>query len=382
MAAKVLFFFAVSVAQTLIGLLVFSYAAYSFFVVSVSTAAGNDEVVWPGDPIQDWLGNAWYLGWLLAVWAVPASFLATAVETRGWLVPATVVGILWLIFPISVLSSLSAVSKFVILRPTILWLMLRHAGATFVFYTSTAILLGLCAGLFYLGLTGSPLLIPVAAIVGAAGFLIYSRLLGRLGWLITRESPSTRSKGSPEVRTQVFDPWSSPDEEPQGSLGRSRSRKGRKKRSRTKRLVRTRDPWAVAPEELRTVTTKRETAQPELAEDPLGPARGVYEVHQEPSPTSAIKPEMIEPEPEPYAVSPAEEKKPSSIPLAATESLARIEARLAAPRAEPPPPSIPLVSGVYTFPFYKATLGPAATLSFGVLIVTALLRVQMAFWPL
>jgi hypothetical protein len=47
----------------------------------------------------------------------------------------------------------------------------------------------------------------------------------------------------------------------------------------------------------------------------------------------------------------------------------------------PPPPSWPLWSGVYTFPFYPTTLGAFAVLAMGFLGMIILFRTQVDFWP-
>src|SRR5262245_24357180 len=130
---NLLLFFSLFVALILFSLLVFSYAAYSFLLTFVNTAAGNDEVVWPGDPIQDWLFKLWYFLWLLALWAVPASLLLGFIGLSRAASAGVMLGLLWLIFPVTLLSSASATSQFIVLRPMIVGLLFRHFGATVVF---------------------------------------------------------------------------------------------------------------------------------------------------------------------------------------------------------------------------------------------------------
>ncbi len=197
-AGQLILFFSITVLQALVSLIVFSYAAYSFLVVFVQTAAGNDEVIWPGDPIQDWFLKVWYLLWLLAVWAVPACLLLALFRLPRPLYAAGVLGVLWLMFPVTLLSSLSGTSRLNILRAKIVTLLARHAGTMFGFYLVTFLLLVACAGLWYLGIVRWTMVVPVAAGVGAIGFLLYARLLGRIGFLISRRSSEKSKSGQPE----------------------------------------------------------------------------------------------------------------------------------------------------------------------------------------
>src|ERR671936_2922622 len=71
-AGAALLFFMYLVGMTIIGLYVAAYAAHSFLTAVEDTAAGNDEVRWPHDPLVDWAWKLFYLVWLAAVWLVPA----------------------------------------------------------------------------------------------------------------------------------------------------------------------------------------------------------------------------------------------------------------------------------------------------------------------
>src|SRR5438445_6742303 len=126
----ILFFFA-GVGIVVVGGFVLSYAAHCFLVVLEGTAAGNDAVVWPDEPMVDWLWKPCYLGWLIAFWFVPA-WLILDVFIGGVLqvpVPnyyALLLGVVWLLFPISLFSSLSAHSRLVVMRLALLRRLPRH----------------------------------------------------------------------------------------------------------------------------------------------------------------------------------------------------------------------------------------------------------------
>src|SRR5262249_35355107 len=104
------------------GVLLLSYTACSFFVVVQDTAGGIDEVVWPGEPVGEWLGRGTVLAWLVLVWLAPLGmFLRAAApglfrdDPVAVLIAAGV--ILWLFFPIAVLSSLSGGSRWLFFLP-------------------------------------------------------------------------------------------------------------------------------------------------------------------------------------------------------------------------------------------------------------------------
>jgi hypothetical protein len=82
-------------------------------------------------------------------------------------------------------------------------------------------------------------------------------------------------------------------------------------------------------------------------------------------------------EPRPYAVSASSEEAPSKLPLPDAPAVSKLEEALAAPRRLPPLPAWPLVTGVYSFPFYTQTMGPCGTLAFGFFAVIALLRLLL-----
>src|SRR5437660_7434780 len=115
-ALQVLVFLTVTVIQILLSLAVFSYCGHSFLNIFVNTTAGNDEVLWPKDPYQDWIFKFFFLLWILAVWTVPAGLLLGILELPRPLFFAALVGLLWLVLPVTLLSSLSASSSLVLLR--------------------------------------------------------------------------------------------------------------------------------------------------------------------------------------------------------------------------------------------------------------------------
>src|SRR5438128_2593341 len=101
-------------AQVVVLIYLGAFAAHCFLVVVENTAAGNDRVRWPDEPIYDWLWKPPYLVWLVAFWLVPAYLVLRAVkpaflrESPGLQFLAVALPALWLLFPVSLMSSLSA----------------------------------------------------------------------------------------------------------------------------------------------------------------------------------------------------------------------------------------------------------------------------------
>src|SRR5262249_23829969 len=166
-------------AHLILWLCFLTFSAHTFLVVVQETSAGADKVTWPGDPWTERLGSFLYLGGLLALWLAPVFYLTylEIVDLEAWEIAAVIWGIVWLIFPVSLLSSLSATSRWVILRPVVLWRLLRHLPSLLVFYALSALVLGLTLGLFGLAvfLGKLPLLDDLTA--GNAGWLLETALL-------------------------------------------------------------------------------------------------------------------------------------------------------------------------------------------------------------
>src|SRR5437660_12132789 len=114
--AEAMMFVCLLVAAVIVGTYVAAYAANCFLTVAEGTAAGNDVVKWPDEPFIDRLWKFVYFGWLIAVWLMPTLLLGRwllAATTTGFTARAGTVagaGGLWLVFPISLLSSMSASS--------------------------------------------------------------------------------------------------------------------------------------------------------------------------------------------------------------------------------------------------------------------------------
>ncbi|MBY0228384.1 MAG: hypothetical protein K2W96_03795 [Gemmataceae bacterium] len=311
-----------------IGLAAFLVAlgARAWLVTAQGTAAGVDEVLFPDESPIDWFRQSAYLLGILAVFLIPAGFLsrglAQAMLPEDTPLRTTIlVGLsVWLLFPLGLLS---------MQRANALPRLLAKGHYLIGYYLLTGGVLAVCLGLLYLGMFsviwGA---VPFAAVFGAAGLLVHARLLGRLGWLLTRDdlapqpSPKARKKRK-KVRAEVADPWAEPEE-----------------------------AEAVPP-----VALAREIEEPK-------PRRPSYE--EEP--------------PDPYAVAdlPPSEPMPAQVEMRKDEIEREVALRT---RRPPAPPTSVLFSGVWEYPFYGTSRKPLALLAIWGMLVLWLGRIVVTLYP-
>ncbi len=375
-AGPVILFVMLLAASVGVGVCVLAFVARCVLVVVQETGLGQDEVIWPTEPYVDWLGHAVLFIELLGIWLAPAGILARSLRDV-WLPGEGALRVLilagpglWLFFPIGLLSSLSAQSRWVPFRWTIFCRFLRLAPAALGFYLLTAILIGIGVAPWYFALAANrPVLLPVAAGVGAAVVLIYSRLLGRMAWLIQRlpsaprattksravKRPPVTSGGKKKRKppAAVQDPWAAPEEG--------------KTRAKSKRF-----PWADdPPPKAKTALTPPSPDEIEgygIAADK--PARSEPPSEKPAKPLPYVSPEEYEPiDMQEASEEPPTTREPQS-ELFAEQVRQRIAER---ERSTPPPPPYPFFSGVYTFPFYSHCLPHGIALSLALLVVGGML---------
>lgn len=184
-------------ALTATGLLIF--AGRCFLVVFEGTATGNDEVRWPDETHLDWFFRGATLAWLLLVWLAPlGAFLKVAspdIYKDDPLRAALLAGVvLWLFFPLGVLSALSSTSHWVFFRWRVLMGLGKIGPTTLGFYLASLPVIALPLLAWYFALVASPWLIVLAGLLGAAALFVYARLLGRVAWALVGLNPRRRKK--------------------------------------------------------------------------------------------------------------------------------------------------------------------------------------------
>lgn len=219
---QVLMFVMSLVAATILGLILLARAAHCFLVIVESTAAGMDEVPWPDEPFLDWLWKPIYLFGLMSFWLLLGWFIlylvniGLAMALPG--IVGVIVGVVWLLFPISLYSSLSAQSLVSLLYWPLLRRLGRRLGYLLVLYILTAPLLAGGIVVAYLAVAGDGWWLPIAALVIPTALFIHARLMGRLGWLLSNRTPvkdrKVRRLRNPfkKLKIEVVDPWQMPNE--------------------------------------------------------------------------------------------------------------------------------------------------------------------------
>jgi hypothetical protein len=165
--------------------------AGSFFLETIQdTAAGNHEVDWPDDSIWEKFFTFFYILWIFFCSAVP--FGIAAAPLRGelgfavfrWsLVPSAI-----FVLPCVLLCALANNSWWMLWNTDVLRNLLLRPLVLLVVCVMSAVLLAPCVALGYLTIMyyqNFVFLAPVTGFVWSACLLIYGRLLGRVGWIIS-----------------------------------------------------------------------------------------------------------------------------------------------------------------------------------------------------
>jgi hypothetical protein len=366
------------------------YAAHTLMVVIEQTAAGFDRVHWPREGFLDWIWKFLYLLGVAFAWVAAAELLVVpampaASGERLLLVTALLFClVLWLIYPVSLLCSMSGASRLHLLR----WQVVKRLAccwpAVLLFYTATALLAGGVLGLAWFAVGGWQVLltasvtttspwvaefiqvssvivaVPVTGLLLAAGWLVYGRLIGRLGWLVRieprqqNEEPPVDAEEEEPIEAEVVAVPAAHAVEHRGVI-----------------------QMPPAPDK---DADGSDTAEPEQVS-----TSATYPMADEP-------PDEPLPDP-PFRWSPG--RMPPPPPRSQWRDLPDRPPPLAddADRPEPPPRWNPgwlanlflfftalLAPRVFLFPFYRTSIRAWLCLAFGIMCLAALARLQLAYW--
>ena len=185
---------AVIFVPALVGAVIFGfafllYAAHYYLTVLESTGAGAKDVTWVSEPITDNSWKLWYMLWLVGLWLGPAYFIGRAMTTgtdATWLRLAIPLGVFWLCYPVSQLSSLSASTIWLPLVPDVFARLAQKPSLVLGFLLLSAPVLAVFGlGFKWAFLTEDkwPLLFIGAPLMIVSG-LLYARLIGRLAFAL------------------------------------------------------------------------------------------------------------------------------------------------------------------------------------------------------
>lgn len=204
MDLRALVFMPALVGAVVFGFVFLLYACNYYLTVLESTAAGAKEVTWISEPITDNFGKFWYLAWLVGLWFGPAYLVgrAAAGAASPWTTLLIPVAVLWVCYPVSQLSSLSASSPWIPLVPDVFARLGRKPLVVLQFLALSAGVLALLAVAFRwtFQLEGSWELLFAGAPLLVVSGLLYARLIGRLAFVLrfTKGLFSARRKKKPK----------------------------------------------------------------------------------------------------------------------------------------------------------------------------------------
>jgi len=214
MAGAIIFVPALA-ATAALGFVFALFAANHYLTVLQSTAAGAKHVVWGEEGVFDGFWKPFYLLWLAGLWAGPA-MLAARLGGGGWLTTVAPLTLVWLCYPVSQLSSLSASSVWLPLHPGVFDRLAQRPRVTLGFFALSLVpiagvglaLHGIARGEGAAWLVfGAPLLV--------LSLYLYARLLGRLAFVLvfTKSRLARRKKKEPRDELPPVQPPQLPEPE-------------------------------------------------------------------------------------------------------------------------------------------------------------------------
>jgi len=184
------------------------YPCACFMRIVESTAAGLDYVQWNQGVWIELVKDMFFLVWIaVCSIAVPGAFLAflrfsVPISVDLWWIILSA-GFLTL-FPIFLLSTMLANQPWALLSVRVINRLIEEPATALALYLH-ALAFGVPLAVLVYWMFSEPLfaLAPLAGLYGAAYWLSYARLLGRVGWLVTEERVGARRRGRESTRRTV-----------------------------------------------------------------------------------------------------------------------------------------------------------------------------------
>ncbi len=334
------------------------YLSHTLIVIVEDTAAGNAEVVWSDEPYYEWTWQGAYVAWIAGVWVVPAIFVGRWVSgfaSDAWRLPVLTLiafAVFWLTFPISLLSTMSAESRWTILHGGLFVRLAKSIDHLFIFYLASLLLVAACVPLAtWVAASGSFIALILAALAFGYAFVLYARLLGRLACIVrlTKIRRRKRKKRIAKSGAVVVDAWEIPDQDEQDNGG----------------------PGFVQPEDLPPLQTPYEG-------DVVGYNVRFEDVSRAPQPTpSSVESSCAMPEPELARAPVIDEEARQRIAAIKPDQLELDRARSRRQKL----PKRPWTEGVWLFPFMPRCAIHWVVTSVGLLFFGLLIRVLIDMFP-
>ncbi|MFL5339672.1 MAG: hypothetical protein ACJ8F7_05845, partial [Gemmataceae bacterium] len=131
------------------------YASRYFVLIVEDTAAGNEVPVWPDEPFMDWVWQGFYVFAIVFAWLSPAFLFARLVTMnsepyhRPLYILLVTAAAFWAMFPVSLLSSMAAESRWTLLHFGLLQRLARRGASFVLFYALSFIIVILVVPLIY-----------------------------------------------------------------------------------------------------------------------------------------------------------------------------------------------------------------------------------------
>jgi hypothetical protein len=207
-------------AAWMLGFFVVAISSHYFLTIVESSAVGTarnlswkgrpfrewirDGVQWPDDLFVDYFAKAFYLSYIIGLWAGPAILVGRLAAGHSIWSTVIAASAFWLFFPIGLLSSLASESRWTPFWTGIISAFFKRLGKTLRFYLLSAPVMAVLFLAFDLifvhrnavDIGWSVALCPIAVLL----FFIYARLLGRLGLVITFTQPRLEKETRPRKR--------------------------------------------------------------------------------------------------------------------------------------------------------------------------------------
>jgi hypothetical protein len=336
----------------------------------------------------DWIGPAVRLFAMVAIVGMPIGLVLAVVNpavlsARPELQTiALVAAWLWFAVPVGLLSSMSVGSMFAVVRPAVVWDLIRVFPSTLVFYLVTGAGFYGAVRLWDLSLLhGYISLIPVTAVASAWGVLVYARLLGRLGWVMNQLQVAPRKKRPPgklkpslRKKISVSDPWAAPPVQkikpkPKPKPVPKREVEEDDEDGPATAYGLTDDPLCRAPkfeliEGSPFLDVKGSPSASSAEEPPQTTPRRIADDDDDGGEIQIAPDDVPAPEAKPHL-----EVTPSALDLRLTRN------------EEPAAPAHPMFSGVYDFPIYLSSLKAFVMLSLSWLIMGGWIEVLIVLFP-
>src|ERR1019366_7234830 len=192
-----------------------TFAAHYFLVTIIDSSSGNDEVHFPSEAIIEWWWKPFFCLWVLGFFVISSLIVllpVLMVEPRVYLIAVAL--LVWLLFPLGLMSALFTSNWCFFLHPVLIWRMLKHYGAFAYVNVITLMSAALCGGLLYATFVHGFIWALPAAFMVPTVILFYARHWGRFAWLSINFAPR-KSKLFSEYVDTTRDPKQARDRIPQ-----------------------------------------------------------------------------------------------------------------------------------------------------------------------